>query len=141
MTATTSGVPDLLQRFVPTPFATAMIVNGVEVTLHGNVNFGALSRQPATTDSFLDTLTATVICDPEAPDAGSELTFVKSWPVTTVLIGTGTILALDCERAEILGFLAPSISPTRFITDLLPMLVDLHREMKLTPRTEDHQQL
>jgi hypothetical protein len=39
-------------------------------------------------------------------------------------VGTHTVLVLDCERREILGFLASSISAERFADELLPTLLD-----------------
>lgn len=140
MTATTCGVPDLLQRFVPTPFATAIIVKGAGVTLHSNVDFAGVTRQAGSSEYPLETLTATVVCDLEAPQADAEVTLIRSWPVATVLVGAGTILALDCERAEILGFLAPSVSAARFVNDLLPMVIDLYRELQSEASPKDHQQ-
>ena len=140
MTATTSGVPDLLQRFVPTPYTTALIVDGVKVSLQGNFDFGGIDAESSLTNQQVDTLTATIICDPEPPNASSEITVIKSWPVATVLIGAGTILALDCERAEILGFLDPSVPPSRFVNELLPRLVDLYREMKTSVTANSRQQ-
>ncbi len=38
--------------------------------------------------------------------------------------GTGTILIYDKEKSEILGFLAPGVSAERFISSMLPVLID-----------------
>jgi hypothetical protein len=137
MTATTTGIPDLLQRFVQTPFSGTIAVDGAEITLHSNAEFAAISKRALPPgDVPVDRLFATIVQDFEAPNPDSGITIIKSWPVTTVLCGTGTVLALDCERSEILGFLAPSVPTTRFVDELLPILINLYRELKSGERLQ-----
>ena len=129
MIDTTTGVPDLLQRFVETPFSTTVAIDGAEITLQSNAQLDGVKSQ-ARGDNFIPRLTATIVHDPEAPTDNSRIAVIKSWPVATVLAGTGTILALDCERCDILGFLAPTVSSERLLNELLPIVVGLYREFQ-----------
>jgi hypothetical protein len=65
-----------------------------------------------------------VFRDDEAPTTGSEIVTLIAGPLVTLLVGTGTMLVLDCERREILGFLSPSVSAERFARELLPVLLN-----------------
>jgi hypothetical protein len=129
MTETTSGVPDLLQRFVPTPFSASFTIDDADVTLHSNADLAA-NHQATTSHGASDKITGTIVHDPEAPNDGSDIIVIKAWPVATVLVGTGTVLALDCERSEIVGFLSPAVSSVRLVNELLPMMVELYRQLK-----------
>jgi len=121
------GVPDLLRRFAPTPYSTRVLIHGVETEFHTDDVEIVAKMQPMTRDSIRcgsQTLLAKVIRDREAPTSDSEVSIISAPPLTTLLVGTGTVLVLDCERREILGFLASSISAARFVDELLPNLLD-----------------
>jgi hypothetical protein len=138
MTITTEGVPDLLQRFVATPFSTKIFIDGVEIALQSNIDLADIDglSAPLSNDSA-DKLCATIVRDAEAPADECGVTIIKAWPVATVLIGSGTVLALDCGRSQLIGFLAPTLSMTRFVSEFLPMLVGLYRQLQVDrkPRT------
>jgi hypothetical protein len=69
-----------------------------------------------------------VVRDNEVSDNGADIVLLRGWPVTTMFVGMGTVLAIDSERREILGFVSSSISPQRFVDDLLPLALELYRE-------------
>jgi hypothetical protein len=123
-------VPDLLKRFVPAPYKLDALICRILMTLETNDPDIADEIATASTDlknGCNPTLWLKVIRDDEAPDSTSETVVLSSWPVVTVLAGAGTILALDVERREIVGFIAPQVSAERFAYELLPFVLDLYR--------------
>jgi hypothetical protein len=127
VSAMQTGVPDLLRRFAPTPHYTRVLINGVEIEFHTDDVEIVAKMQPMTLSSVrigAQTLLAKVIRDREAPPGDSGVSIISAPPLTTLLVGTGTVLVLDCERREILGFLAFSVSAERFVDELLPTLLD-----------------
>jgi len=127
MTATHTGVPDLLRRFVPTPYSVTVAVRAIEIALQTNDAglIAALEKCGKSAVALKNKLRATVVRDDAAPGDGLEFQVITAWPVSTILMGAGTILALDHGRCELLGFLAPAISDRCFIEQLLPTILDL----------------
>jgi hypothetical protein len=123
-----TGVPDLLRRFAPTPHSTRVLMNDVEIEFHTDDVEIVARMQPRTCDSISSgshtLLLAKVVRDQDAPPGDSGVTIISAPPLTTLLVGTGTVLVLDCERREVLGFLASSVSAARFVDELLPTLLD-----------------
>ncbi len=135
------GVPDLLRRFAPAPHCASTVIGSVELELHTNdaTLIAALRRagSPDKSGGSAASLELKVIRDCDAPSGGSDVTVLSAWPVTVLLIGAGTILALDGERREILGFLAPAVTADRLVHELLPILLDyLHRGTAFTAPTQ-----
>jgi len=123
-----TGVPDLLRRFAPTPHSTRVLIHNVEIEFHTDDVEIVARMQPWTCGSIgpgsHTLLLAKVIRDRDAPSGDSGVSIISAPPLTTLLVGTGTVLVLDCERREILGFLASSISAARFVDELLPILLE-----------------
>src|SRR5579863_7426038 len=102
MSAVEPGVPDLLRRFVPAPYCASVEIGDIQVDLETN-DGDLLSAVREAFRSQPDGRPAAswlmkVIRDDDAPSDGSELTVLSAWPVTTLLLGTGTILFVDRER-------------------------------------------
>jgi hypothetical protein len=130
MSSRTPCVPDLLKRFVPAPYKLDALICRVPVTLETNDPdiVDEIARASADLKKRgKPTLRLTVIRDNEAPDGDSETVVLSSGPVVSLLVGAGTILALDAEQREIVGFLAPQVSAKRFALELLPFLLHLYR--------------
>lgn len=140
MSAPGAGVPDLLRRFAPTPHTTRVLFYGVEIELHTDdveivAKMQPIARNPVRGGSQASLL-ARVIRDHGTPPDDSLVTIISAPPLTTLLVGTGTVLVLDCERREMLGFLASSISAERFIDELLPILLDRLRRTEAAASRE-----
>ena len=131
MSAASTRVPDLLRRFAPAPHCASARIGDIELELRTNdaTLIAALKRAgtPNNGGGSTSSLRLKVIRDCDAPFDGSGPTLLSAWPVTILLIGTGTMLAMDCERREILGFLAPSIAADRFVHELLTLLLECLR--------------
>lgn len=141
MSATATGVPDLLRRFAPAPYHAQVLIAGVDLEMHTNdVEIVAkMQRQPVTVKEAAPRkpIRATIIRDIEAP-VGGNIAIIAATPLTTLLIGTGTVVVLDSELREILGFLAPSISAADFIDNLLPLLLKALSWPNAAQQTAEH---
>lgn len=131
MSAVEGGVPDLLRRFVDAPYRTSVEIGDIHVDLRTNDSrvlaavqwaFRNQTNGRPATSWFMK-----VIRDGDVPLGDSELTVLSAWPVTTLLFGRGTILAIDCERRQVLGFLAASLSHDQLVNELLPVVLETLR--------------
>jgi hypothetical protein len=128
MNPDSSGVPDLLRRFVERPYAVGFGSGDAAVRIESN-EFAIVSNMHSTmvSQSGFETeiLNWRLIRDEQAPCDGKELTILASGAVSTLLAGTGTIIAIDHERREVLGFIAANVSAEEFVTSLLPVILKL----------------
>ena len=125
-------VPDLLRRFSSAPHCSVGRLQDFEVTLQTN-DLDLVSSLQAVGQTSSDTqnnspLFVKIVRDCESLADVSKPTVLSAWPLTTLLCGTGTVLTLDCERREILGFVAAGISADRVIHELLPILLQHLRD-------------
>lgn len=122
-----TSIPDLLRRFVAAPHSGEVAVGDIAVTLQTN-DPGIVSamlrahvdgKGPSTSRLFMR-----LIRDDAAPSGALYQTFLSSWPLGTLALGPGTVIAIDCERREIMGFIADSVPAERVVKELLPRLFD-----------------
>jgi hypothetical protein len=66
-----------------------------------------------------------VIRDQDAPCDGRALTVLSAYPLITLLGDIGTMIVLDCERREALGFLGPELTAEEFAGTLFPLVCKL----------------
>jgi hypothetical protein len=66
-----------------------------------------------------------LIRDEQAHCAGSEVTVLSAGPIGILLLGFGTVIAADRESREILGFVAADLSAEKFVTIVLPLVLEL----------------
>jgi hypothetical protein len=122
-----TSIPDLLRRFVAAPHSADVAVDNIAVTLQTNDPdlVSAILRAHADDESPCTTrLCMRLIRDDAAPSGGLYPTFLSSWPLGTLSLGPGTVIAIDCERCEIMGFIADSVPAERVVRELIPMLFD-----------------
>lgn len=127
MSTQQEAVPDLLHRFTPTPYFAEVVLEGIPLAVHTNdpqiITEMQKGRSHEINLQFSRAVLVRVVRDQDAPVKNSEVTMLSAGPLVTLLVGTGTMLALDCERREVLGFLSSSISPERLVRELLPILL------------------
>jgi hypothetical protein len=127
MSTLQEAVPDLLRRFSSTPHVANAVVEGLALTLQTNdLQIIAASQQIVSGGIDLDghhSILVRVVRDDNAPGDVSETVVISAWPLVTLLAGAGTMIALDGERQEVLGFLSPAVSAERFVDELLPILL------------------
>jgi hypothetical protein len=129
MSPETSHVPDLLRRFVATPHSSVFRVGSTNVRLETNDPTLANTIQKATVCRVKSVAQEDsdwkLIRDKQAPCGGREISVLSTGPIGTVLLGRGTFIAVDRERREVLGFIAPDISGEEFAAIALPLILNL----------------
>ena len=139
MSPETNHVPDLLRRFVATPNSSVFRIGSTYARLETNDPTLADTIQSATvchenSDAQKDS-DWKLIRDEQAPCGGKELSVLSAAPISTVLLGPGTVIAVDRERHEVLGFIAPDISGEEFAAIALPLILSLLDSTPNTPLT------
>lgn len=140
MSPETSHVPDLLRRFVAAPNSFVFRIGGTYARLETNDPTLADTIQSATVcqennDAQKDS-DWKLIRDEQAPCGGKEVSVLSTAPIGTVLLGPGTVIAVDRERHEVLGFIAPDISGEEFAAIALPLILSLLDSTPNAPLTE-----
>jgi hypothetical protein len=120
--------PDLLRRFVPTPYVFSKCdgparicveSNDLEIAL-GIRRSGILKRD----GNPRDELFCKFIRDLNAPVDDSEISIVSDGTLRVLYLGRGTILIYDHERSEILGFISRNVRVQELVLSLIPALLD-----------------
>lgn len=119
--------PDLLRRFVATPYVfntgngsdqICVKSNDLEIALRLR-NSGIV--HPAS--EKMGGLLCTLIRDMAGPVDGSEILILSDGPLQTLHFGRGTVLIHDRERSELLGFISPNVKAQELISSLIPALL------------------
>jgi tetrahydromethanopterin S-methyltransferase subunit D len=128
MSDATSQIPDLLRRFVPTPFSAKAVLHHTKVLLttnDGNLLALASRLGTGTAQDAAGAVLLTIVRDDDAPDGDSEPVIISDGLVKVMFVGAGTMLLVDGEHNEVFGFLAHSVSADRFLGELLPIALKL----------------
>lgn len=118
-----TAVPDLLKRFVATPYKLiaqgfVLETNDIELLeafdLRDQLDaFAAIARD----------FNIRVVRDSAAPTEREETRTVCGESVCAVLVGMGTIIMVDREQRRVLSFVAPNISRMDIVQTYLPMAI------------------
>lgn len=138
MSTLQEAVPDLLRRFSSTPHVANVVVEGIALTLQTN-DLQIIAALQHITSGGIDleghcSILVRVVRDDDATGNDSEMIVISAWPLVTLMVGAGTMIALDGERREVLGFLSPAVSAERFVNELLPILLRRFRSEPLDER-------
>jgi hypothetical protein len=129
--------PDLLRRFVPTPYVFSKSNGPNRISIESNDLEIALGvRRTGLTDcrdGRRRGLLCKLIRDMAGPVDGSERTIVYDGALRVLYRGTGTILIHDRERSELLGFVAKNVKVEELVTSLIPALLDEWGDNDSTP--------
>ena len=131
MNVMNSFIPDLLQRFVPTPYVFAFGEPRNVIRIESNdleLARGVLLACKLRHDSEPVVLYWKIIRDWLAPQDGDDVSILLDNPIRTVLVGSGTILSFDQDKREVLGFLSPSASVDQLVNTWIPLLIDMPNE-------------
>ena len=127
MTGESRHHPDLLRRFVPTPYIFSrhdgrheicVESNDLEIALgirHSDLVVGQKDRAGR--------LFCKVIRDPSDFADGEAKLIVAAGPLRVLQKGRGTILIHDRERSELLGFICRNLSVQELVSSLIPALL------------------
>lgn len=127
------GVPDLLRRYIATPYISTVFTDAGFVTLETNdmdlsdTIRHELSRCTEHRSGHDDygSQQWKLIRDDAAPRGGDQVTILSTMTLQTLLFGNGTIITVDRERREVLGFIAPDVTTPVFSADVLPLILNL----------------
>lgn len=118
--------PDLLRRFVPTPYVFSrydgpnrFVVESNDLEIALSVRGSVVAHRQA---KWTGGLTCKLIRDAAGSIDGSEITVVSDGTLRVLYLGTGTILIHDNERSELLGFIARNVKAQELVASLLPTL-------------------
>jgi hypothetical protein len=120
--------PDLLRRFVPTPYvfskfdgSNRFIVesNDLEIAL-GVRHYDIVHREG---NRAAGDLVCKLIRDMTGPMDYSEITIVSDGVLRALYVGRGTTLIYDRERSELLGFIARTVPVQELVSSLIPALL------------------
>jgi hypothetical protein len=121
--------PDLLRRFVPTPYVfnkwdgpnrlSFIASNDLEIAL--SVRRAAIFQRQS---NRAGGLLCKLIRDLAGPVDAQERTIVSDGAIRVLYLGRGTILIHDRERSELLGFIARNVTVQELVSSLIPALLD-----------------
>jgi hypothetical protein len=118
--------PDLLRRFVPTPYVFSNCAGPNRLIVESNDLEIALSvrRAGIVYRNRPRGLLCKLIRDMAGPVDGSEITIVSDGGLSVLYRGQGTILIHDQERSELFGFIARNVKVEELTSSLIPALLD-----------------
>jgi len=128
MTEEPCGHPDLLRRFVPTPYFFSSCNGPNRLSVESNDLEIALGVRRAgllhCRGHHARGLRCKLIRDIADPVEASEMTIVSDGALRVLHLGVGTILIHDHERSELFGFVARNVKVEELVTSLIPAVLD-----------------
>ena len=119
--------PDLLRRFVATPYVFADGVGPSRYSVRSNDLEIALAVRRYWSNRRDKNLPAVIswqlIRDVLAPNATTEITLLSAGELRTLMVGTEAILSYDVQRSEFLGFVSSTITIKHLVSELIPTLL------------------
>jgi hypothetical protein len=120
--------PDLLRRFVPTPYvfsicegANRLLIESNDLEIALSVRRAGVVPRRANRDGGI---ACKLIRDIAGPVDDAEMTIVSNGALRILYLGRGTILIHDDERSELLGFIARNVKAEELVSWLIPALLD-----------------
>lgn len=122
--------PDLLRRFVATPYVFVDSVGMSRHSVRSNDLEIALAVRRFWSTRRTENLPAVVswqlIREISMPNDNAEITLLYAGKLRTLIAGTGTILFYDAQRSELLGFVSSTIAIKQLVSELIPTLLKVH---------------
>jgi hypothetical protein len=120
--------PDLLRRFVATPYVfmdpvgpnrCSVRSNDLEIALavRGYWSNQKHESQPAVTSWLL-------IREASASGNSTDFSLLYTRELRTLMVGTKTILFYDIRRSELFGFVSSTITTQHLVSELIPRLLE-----------------
>jgi hypothetical protein len=120
--------PDLLRRFVPTPYVFCKVDGSSRFIVKSNdLEIALLLRRSSIIHRGgirAGGLVCKFIRDTTVPVDYSGMTIVSDGVLRVLFMGRGTILIYDGERSELLGFVARKVPVHELISSLIPVLLE-----------------
>jgi hypothetical protein len=126
MTTETPWHPDLLRRFVATPFVFCSGEGANQTCIQSNdLEIALIIRRCCIArllQNNFNVLTWKFIRDASASTKNAQISTITDGSLRTLYFGTGTVLIHDCEKAEVLGFISAEVKTSQLVSSLLPAL-------------------
>jgi hypothetical protein len=120
--------PDLLRRFVPTPYVFSKDDGPNRLFVESNDLEIALGVRQAGLVHLRGKRVGTLLCKliRDLADLGdrSEITIVSDGTLRVLYLGRATILIYDQERSELFGFVARNVKVEELVSSLIPRLLN-----------------
>jgi hypothetical protein len=120
--------PDLLRRFVPTPYLFSKSDGPNRFVVESNDLEIALGVRHSDIVNYEGNRAGGLLCkfirDQTGPIDGSEITIVSDGVLRVLYMGRGTILIHDRVRSELLGFVARGVQVGELVSLLIPALLN-----------------
>jgi hypothetical protein len=128
MTSGANRHPDLLRRFIATPFIFGGRDSSSRICVESNELEIALRLRDSAVIQFEAIRASGLFCkivrDMAAPTDDQGSSIISDGTLRVLCRGRGTIIVHDRERSELLGFLSPNIKAVELVSTLLPMLFE-----------------
>jgi hypothetical protein len=120
--------PDLLRRFVPTPYVFSNGGGPNRLDVESNDLEIALAIRQASLAQLRGKRAGALLCKLIRDLADlvdrSEITIISSGPLRVLYRGRATILIYDQERSELFGFVARNVEVEELVSSLIPGLLN-----------------
>jgi hypothetical protein len=120
--------PDLLHRFVPTPYVFSKGDGSSVVCVQSNDLEIALGVRRSGIDEHYGKGSRGLFCklirDMAAPVDGSGISIISDGVLRVLQMGRGTILIHDSERSELLGFISRNVKTQELVSLLIPAVLN-----------------
>jgi hypothetical protein len=134
--STDTALPDLLRRFVATPHRCRAVAQSMIITIETN-DQEMLAALRDRAEQLIGVLRSSsdsawhwkLVRDHDFSQSTFEAHLLSGDALSTLFLGTGTIVAIDWIRGELLGFVAANLPAQQ----LLDILLDLARRGHLHP--------
>lgn len=134
MTSDARWHPDLLRRFVATPYIFCVGDNFQLVRVESNdleIALGVRNSDIVQREKSRGGLLCRLIRDMASPVDGSEISIIADGPLRILQRGRGTVLIHDRERAELLGFVSRGVQVQELVLSLIPRILGAQSEEKI----------
>jgi hypothetical protein len=127
MTNESRSHPDLLRRFVSTPYVFSQGSGSNRISIESNDLEVALGLRQLDIVLGQKNLPGGLLCklirDMSSSVDGSEMTIVSDGALRVLHMGRRTILIHDQERSELLGFISRNVKVQELVSLLIPALL------------------
>jgi len=117
--------PDLLRRFVATPYVFRRRNDSSRIRVESNeleIALGIWNSAIVGKGNWVEEMYCKIVRDAAGPVGGCDISILTDGPLRVLYRGRGTILIYERERMEILGFLSSDVRAVELVSSLLPAL-------------------
>ena len=137
--STATGVPDLLRRFTATTYSFGAVYGAAVITFETNDQV-LLSAFRTRAEQLAGLLVSSqkpwhwkVVRDFDVSQDDGEIFLLGGQSLSTIFMGTGTVVAIDWTQGELLGFVAANISDHQLLDAIIAIGKQHHLKYECEP--------